>query len=150
MPAFNDLVIYQFHVGTFYGTDANGVDNRRGRVCTFLDVLDRLEYLVDLGINALEPLPIVEYPTETSEGYNGTDYYSPEMDYTVAPGPGLDRYFSRVNQLLAARGFRPLPPGTLDSQVNQLKALIDIFHVYGIAVLLDVRLQPCRRNAGRQ
>jgi 1,4-alpha-glucan branching enzyme len=138
MPAFNDLVIYQLHIGTFYGTDAQGSDNRRGRVCTFLDVLDRLPYLVDLGINALEPLPVVEFPTETSEGYNGTDYYSPEMEYTVATGPALDRYFDRVNQLLQQRGQPGLPPGALDAQVNQLKALIDVCHVYGIAVLLDV------------
>jgi len=138
MPAFNDLVVYQFHIGTYYGTDAAGTDNRRGRVCTFLDVLDRLPYLVDLGINALEPLPIVEFPTETSEGYNGTDYDSPESEYTIAPGPGLDRYFTTVNQLLEQRGCAPLPQGMLDTQVNQLKALIDIFHVYGIAVLLDV------------
>ena len=107
MPAFNDLVIYQLHIGTYYGTDASGNDNRRSRMCTFLDVIDRLEYLVELGINALEPLPVVEFPTETSEGYNGTDYYSPEMEYTIPPGPGLARYFDLVNQLLQARGWRP-------------------------------------------
>jgi 1,4-alpha-glucan branching enzyme len=138
MPAFNDLVIYQFHVGTYYGTDSQGNDDRRNRVCTFLDVLDRLDYLVDLGINAIEPLPIIEFPTETSEGYNGTDYYSPEMEYTIAPGAGLDGYVNTVNQLLQGRGHDPLPEGTLNSQINQLKALIDVCHVYGIAVLLDV------------
>jgi 1,4-alpha-glucan branching enzyme len=138
MPAFSDLIIYQLHIGTYYGTDSLGNDNRPSRVCTFLDVLDRLEYLVELGINALEPLPVVEFPTETSEGYNGTDYFSPEMEYTIPPGPGLDRYFALVNQLLQGRGCAPLPPGTLDSQVNQLKALVDVCHVYGIAVLLDV------------
>jgi 1,4-alpha-glucan branching enzyme len=138
MPAFNDLIIYQLHVGTFFGTDPSGRDNRKGRVCTFLDVLDHLEYLVDLGINALEPLPVVEFPTETSEGYNGTDYYSPEIEYTIHSGPGLARYFDKVNQLLQRRGRAPLKPGTLDTQVNQLKALIDVCHVYGIAVLLDV------------
>ncbi len=108
------------------------------RVCTFLDVLDRLEYLVDLGINALEPLPIVEFPTETSEGYNGTDYYSPEMEYTIPPGPGLDRYFDLVNQLLQERGCAPCRRARSTRQVNQLKALVDVCHVYGIAVLLDV------------
>lgn len=138
MPAFNDLVIYQLHIGTYYGTDDQGDDDRRGRMCTFLDVIDRLEYLVDLGVNAVEPLPVVEFPTETSEGYNGVDYYSPEMEYTIPPGPGLVRYFNLVNQLLTARGQAPLPPGTLDSQVNQLKAMVDVFHVYGIAVLFDV------------
>ena len=89
MPAFNDLIIYQFHIGTYYGTDSLGNDIRPSRVCTFLDVLDRLEYLVDLGINALEPLPVVEFPTETSMGYNGTDYFSPEMEYVRSlPGRG--------------------------------------------------------------
>jgi 1,4-alpha-glucan branching enzyme len=138
MPAFDGLVVYQLHIGTYFGTSASGADNRRGRVCTFLDVIDRLEYLVELGINALEPLPIDEFPTDTSEGYNGTDYFSPEMEYTLPPGPELDRHFDRVNQLLRARGHAPLPPGTLESQVNQLKALIDVSHVHGIAVLLDV------------
>jgi 1,4-alpha-glucan branching enzyme len=138
MPSFNDLVIYQLHIGTYYGTDAGGNDDRQGRMCTFLDVVDRLEYLVVLGVNALEPLPVVEFPSETSEGYNGVDYYSPEMAYTMPPGPGLDRYFDLVNQLLGAKGQGPLAPGTLDTQVNQLKAMVDVFHVYGIAVLLDV------------
>jgi 1,4-alpha-glucan branching enzyme len=138
MPAFNDLVIYQFHVGTFYGTDAQGNDDRRNRMCTFLDVIDRLEYLAELGVNAMEPLPIVEFPSETSEGYNGVDYFSPEMAYAIPPGPGLDRYLTRVNQLLAARGHAALEPCILDTQINQLKALVDVFHVYGIAVLLDV------------
>ena len=101
MPAFTDLVVYQLHIGTYYGTDATGTDNRRGRVCTFLDVIDRLPYLVELGINALEPLPIVEFPTDTSEGYNGTDYYSPESLYAIAPGPTLDRY---------VRQGQPAPP----------------------------------------
>ena len=111
MPGFNDLIIYQLHIGTYYGTDAGGNDDRRGRMCTFLDVLDRLEYLVALGVNAVEPLPVVEFPSETSEGYNGVDYYSPEMAYTIPPGPGLDRYFNLVNQLLRAKGQAPLAAG---------------------------------------
>src|SRR6516162_2643098 len=52
MPAFNDLVIYQFHIGTYFGVDSHGNDDRRTRICTFLDVLERLEYLAELGINA--------------------------------------------------------------------------------------------------
>ena len=138
MPAFNDLVIYQIHVGTYFGVDSHGKDDRRTRICTFLDVLERLEYLAELGINALEPLPIVEFPTETSEGYNGTDYFSPETEYTLAEGRGLRRYRRQIDHLLRRHGHEPLPPGTLDSQANQLKALIDACHVYGIAVLLDV------------
>ena len=77
-PDFRDLIVYQFHVGTLFGP------NRESRVAKFLDVLDRLEYLADLGVNAIEPLPIVEYSTPRSLGYNGSDLFSPEMDYQVA------------------------------------------------------------------
>ena len=77
MPAFRDLVVYQFHIGVYYAVDGSGNDARRQRSGTFLDVVDRLEYLADLGVNAIEPLPVVEFPTTTSEGYNYTDYFSP-------------------------------------------------------------------------
>ena len=77
-PAFNDLIIYQFHIGnTIFGRDAKGNDDRRGRDCTFLDVIDRIEYLVELGVNTIEPLPIIEFETETSQGYNGSDLFAP-------------------------------------------------------------------------
>ena len=82
-PAFNDLMIYQFHIGVFYATDAQGRDIRSGRVSKFLDVVDRIKYLADLGINAIMPLPFVEFQGENSKGYNGTDLFSPEMDYAV-------------------------------------------------------------------
>ena len=87
MPAFRDLVVYQFHIGVYYAADSSGNDARRKRPGTFLDVVDRLEYLADLGVNAIEPLPVIEFPTTTSQGYNYTDYFSPEMDYTLPPAP---------------------------------------------------------------
>ena len=130
-PDFRDLIVYQFHVGTWYGP------NREGRVAKFLDVLDRLEYLADLGVNAIEPLPIVEYSTPRSLGYNGSDLFSPEMDYQVGDGE-LDRYLDLANRLLAQKGKSPLARETLGIGINQLKALIDICHHYGIAVILDV------------
>jgi len=49
-PRFEDLIIYQFHVGTFYAVDQAGHDRRQGRSARFLDVLDRLEYLAELGV----------------------------------------------------------------------------------------------------
>ena len=104
-PAFNDLIIYQFHIGTYYGRDAAGNDDRRGRDCTFLDVIDRIEYLADLGVNAIEPLPINEFETETSQGYNGSDLFAPEYRYTMPPGdPRLPRFLATINRLLGQRG----------------------------------------------
>lgn len=130
-PAFHELIIYQFHVGTF----SIAKNNFGGK---FLDVLDKLDYLVALGINAIQPLPIVEFPTEFSFGYNGTDYFSPESDYGVSDPQQLQEYLQRINHLLIARNLAPYEIGDLLSSSNQLKALIDVCHVYGIAVILDV------------
>jgi 1,4-alpha-glucan branching enzyme len=136
-PPFHDLILYQFHVGTFFAVDVNGTDRRSPGGAKFLDVLDRIPYLVDLGVNAIQPLPIVEFATEHSLGYNGTDYFSPEMDYAVA-ATALDPYLATANRLLTERGRSPLTREDLMSHGNQLKALIDICHVYGLAVILDV------------
>jgi 1,4-alpha-glucan branching enzyme len=136
-PAFDDLVIYQLHVGTYYATDAQACDVRQERRGTFLDLLFRLDYLVSLGVNAVQPLPIAEYPTPISLGYNATDLFSPESDYGVSPVE-LPRYVSKLNELLARRGHAPVEAKLLASHANQLRALIDVFHAYGIAVLFDV------------
>jgi 1,4-alpha-glucan branching enzyme len=136
-PAFNDLIIYQFHVGVFYAADERHRDIRPGRVSKFLDAVDRLPYLADLGVNAIMPLPFVEFQGENSKGYNGTDLFSPEMDYTVDPAE-LDPYLRRVNRLLAEKRCSPLTKAQLAGQINQLKTLIDVAHLYGIAVITDV------------
>jgi 1,4-alpha-glucan branching enzyme len=62
-----DAVIYQL-------TSVSGMCRRGGR--TFLDVVRQLPYLKALGINAIQPLPVVEFPTMFSLGYNGVDYFS--------------------------------------------------------------------------
>jgi 1,4-alpha-glucan branching enzyme len=136
-PAFNDLVVYQFHVGVFYARDDQGRDLRPRGPARYLDVLDRVEYLADLGINALQPLPVAEFPGEWSLGYNGTDLFSPERDYSVPPDQ-LPPYLAKVNALLAKKGCQGLTAGQLTGQVNQLKALIDLCHLNGLAVLVDV------------
>jgi 1,4-alpha-glucan branching enzyme len=136
-PDFSDLIIYQFHFGTYYATDAAGNDRRTDPGGTFLDALFHLEHWLELGINAVEPLPIVEFESQTSMGYNGADLFAPEMRYAVPPAE-LGRYLDRVNELLAARGHAPLAPGLLAGQANQLRAFVDVCHVYGIAVLFDV------------
>jgi 1,4-alpha-glucan branching enzyme len=135
-PAFNDLVVYQLHVGTF--SIASGNPNGH-----FLDVVSKLPYLSALGINAIEPLPVTEAANYPSLGYNGTDLYSPEQeygdDYSSGEGSSLAQSFSAVNALLAQRGQPAYPSSAvLDGSANQLRVLVDLCHVYGIAVLFDV------------
>lgn len=130
-PEFRDLIVYELHVGTFYG------DNRQQRVAKFLDVVNRIEYLADLGVNALELMPIVEYNTPRSAGYNGTDLFSPETDYEVDNSNELKAYLRSVNQLLTNKGKAPITQDVLAVPINQLKALIEVCHGYGLAVLFD-------------
>lgn len=81
LPAFNDLIIYELHIGTFFAVDQMNRDRRATRGGQYLDVLDRVEHLRDLGVNAIELLPIHEFASEISRGYDGIDLFSPEMDY---------------------------------------------------------------------
>jgi 1,4-alpha-glucan branching enzyme len=136
-PAFNDLIVYQLHIGVFFAVDTAGNDIRQNRVAKFLDVVNRIKYLADLGVNAIMPLPFQEFQGPNSKGYNGTDLFSPEMDYAVALAD-LGPYVTIVNQLLADKGCAPLNLADLTGQDEQLKVLIDLCHLYGIAVIADV------------
>jgi 1,4-alpha-glucan branching enzyme len=136
---FPEIVLYQLHVGAYWSTDANGKDQRSSRPGRFLDLLFRLEYLADLGVNAVQLLPIQEFSTPRSMGYNGIDLYSPEMDYSVpSSNPDFQHYFDKVNELLAKAGLPPFQESELNCQTKQLMAVVDLFHVYGIAVIFDV------------
>lgn len=73
-PCLNELVIYELHVGTFGGS-------KDGRSGTFREVIRRLPYLKDLGINAIELMPPTEYPGETSWGYNPCHPFAVEATY---------------------------------------------------------------------
>lgn len=137
-PEFHNLVIYQLHVGAFYTPNPPA----SGR---FLDVIDKIPYLADLGITAIQLLPIQEFPTDFSLGYNGVDYFSPEMGYGVSDDntneqqvTPLTPYLQRANQLLANRGLAPYRKADLIGDCRQLKALVDLCHVHGIAVIFDL------------
>jgi 1,4-alpha-glucan branching enzyme len=130
-PDFSDMIVYQLHIGTYPLTKA-------GPYATFLDVIDKIAYLAALGVNVLQPLPIDEVETAFSLGYNGSDYFSPDMPYVVRDSARLNAHLARINRLLADKGRSELTPADIQSGPNQLKALIDLCHVYGIAVVLDV------------
>ncbi|GAB2964906.1 alpha-amylase family glycosyl hydrolase [Hymenobacter coalescens] len=74
MPAWNELVVYELHVGTFYAPEP-------GRPGTFLDAIEKLDYLRDLGINAVEIMPATEFPGSMSWGYNPAHPFAIETDY---------------------------------------------------------------------
>jgi 1,4-alpha-glucan branching enzyme len=130
-PDFRNMIVYQLHVGT-YAPLVPGVAS------TFLDVIGKIEYLVALGVNVLQPLPIDELETDPSMGYNGADYFSPDFPYVVSGQAALSGYLPTINRLLAAKGFSPLTLPDITAGPAQLKAMVDLFHLYGIAVVFDV------------
>ena len=73
MPPWNELVIYELHVGTFHAEE--------GQVGTFASVVEKLPYLRELGINCLELLPATEFPGSRSWGYNPSFPFALESDY---------------------------------------------------------------------
>ena len=71
-----ELVIYELFVGGFSGGEPDRQE--RGK---FQDVIDKLDYLYELGINAIELLPIQEYPGDNNWGYNPRYYFAVESSY---------------------------------------------------------------------
>jgi 1,4-alpha-glucan branching enzyme len=130
-PDFSNMILYQLHVGT-YAPSSPGVAS------TFLDVIGKIEYLSALGINVLQPLPIDELETGTSMGYNGADYFSPDRPYVVSGQATLSGYLATINRLLSAKGFPPVTLADITPGPAQLKAMVDLCHLYGIAVAFDV------------
>ena len=75
-PAWNQTVIYEVHVGSFEfdPTSING----RG---TFTSLISKLDYLQDLGINAIEVMAAGEFPFDYSWGYNQSYMFAIENLY---------------------------------------------------------------------
>lgn len=130
-PDFSNMIVYQLHVGTY-------APSAPGAASTFLDVIGKIEYLVALGINVLQPLPIDEIENDPSLGYNGADYFSPDIPYLVSDQIALNGYLATINRLLAAKNCNPLQVSDIVTGPAQLKAMVDLCHLYGIAVVFDV------------
>ena len=65
----DELVVYELHVGTF---------SPEG---TFDGVTDRLPYLRDLGVTAVELMPVADFPGGRNWGYDGAAPYAPSRRY---------------------------------------------------------------------
>jgi len=130
-PDFTNMVVYQLHVGTYAVA-------KPGIASTFLDVIGKIPYLVSLGINVIQPLPVDEVETDPSMGYDGADYFSPDFPYVVTDAATLARHLVTINGLLMAKGRAPLSLNDIQSGHAQLQTLVDLCHVHGIGVVFDV------------
>lgn len=72
--ALGDMVIYELHVGTF----TNNND--------FEGVISKLAYLKKLGINAIEIMPVSQFPGNRNWGYDGVFPFAVQASYGGATG----------------------------------------------------------------
>lgn len=68
-PELRDLVIYELHIGTF------------SEVGTFRGAIEKLPALREIGINAIELMPIADFAGERNWGYDGVSLYAPAHAY---------------------------------------------------------------------
>lgn len=78
-PAFEDMIVYELHVGTFAGR--NDPQASGAIPATYRDVAAHVDHLVELGVNVVELMPITEFPWDFSAGYNPITMYAPEWKH---------------------------------------------------------------------
>jgi maltooligosyltrehalose trehalohydrolase len=66
---WEEAVIYEVHVGTFAPSG------------TFASVCDRLDYLAELGVTAIELMPVADFPGRRNWGYDGVFPFAPDSVY---------------------------------------------------------------------
>ena len=75
LPSNEELVIYELYVGGFSG---GGNDRGAG---TLKDAIAKLDYLSQLGINAVELMPMAASPGDRNWGYTPRHYFAVESSY---------------------------------------------------------------------
>lgn len=72
----SDLIIYELLIRDFTGTEGKALGEG-----TVKGVISKLDYLKELGVNAIELLPIMEFAGNNSWGYNTNFYMAPDKAY---------------------------------------------------------------------
>lgn len=117
-----DLVIYEAHVRAFTQSPSSNVKYPG----TYAGLVEKIPYLKDLGVNAIELMPIFEFDEfENSRLHPDT-------------GERLYNFwgYSTVGFFAPKAGFAST--GRFGMQVDEFKQLVKTFHKAGIEVILDV------------
>lgn len=70
---YKDAIIYEVHVKSFYDSNGDGIGDLQG-------LIEKLDYLKDLGVTAVWLLPFYPSPLK-DDGYDITDYFDIHPDY---------------------------------------------------------------------
>jgi len=109
----HDLVVYEMHVRGFTRNENSGVKaENRG---TFEGVIEKIPYLVDLGVTAVEFMPVFQFDPHEGNywGYMPLNFFAPHSEFAAIP---LDHCQQR----------------------NEFREMVRQLHKAGIEVLLDV------------
>jgi glycogen operon protein len=114
---FSGTVIYEMHVGGFTRHPSSGVaPGRRG---TYAGMIEKIPYLRDLGVTAVELLPVFQFDARDCPpglvnywGYSPVSFFAPHAAYSSSRDP--------------------LAP------VDEFRDLVKALHRAGIEVILDV------------
>jgi glycogen operon protein len=96
--AENEHVVYEVHLKGFTRDPASGVTHPG----TYSGFAEKAEYLADLGVTAVELLPIHEKPLDGGYwGYNNINFFAPEISYAATDDPleVIDEFKAMVDEL---------------------------------------------------
>ena len=120
LPALQDCIIYELHVRGFTKNENSGVSHPG----TFAGIKEKIPYLKELGINAVEMMPIFEFDEmqnyRTINGKKLLDYWGYNPVCFFAPNTS---YASDIEY---------------NNEGKELKQLVNALHENGIKVILDV------------
>ena len=109
-PPLDNLVVYEFHLEDFLG-GAKG----------FTGMIERLDYIKDLGFTAIGPMPFHEFPGSKSWGYNPAYHFAPETSYGTP---------HELKQLIDAAHQRGLAV-IMDLVLNHMDHNSALYRLYG-------------------
>lgn len=114
---YSESIIYEMHVGGFTKNPNSGLsEDKRG---TYLGLIEKIPYLRDLGITAVELMPVQFFDAQDAQnglvnywGYSQIAFFAPHAGYAYSKDPV--------------------------SASNEFRQLVKEFHKAGIEVILDV------------
>lgn len=115
-----DLIIYELHVRGFTKHESSGVEHKG----TFAGLIEKIPYLKELGINAVELMPIFEFDEA--------------MDIREVDGKKLLDYWGYNTVSFFAPNTSYASGSEHNHEGKELKSLIRKLHDNGIEVILDV------------
>lgn len=118
----SDAVIYELHVRNFTRHESSGVAAEKRGTCA--GVIEKIPYLVDLGVTMVELMPVFQYDPAAPDrwGYMPLSFFALHHEYLSAPDPGAGH--------------------------QEFREMIDALHRAGIEVILDVVYNhTCERGA---